>query len=332
MTVELPMNPLTTRNHIASLSTWAIASTPPTYIFSPLETRIRETQPLPIALKYAIPMSMYAEPPGMSSPVRLPPTVPAASPNRATIGRRLSTSDVQGIDVAPGIVQSASQPEKQYPPAPIASLSIEAGEATAAKTAGVPTNAGGRIPLWALASGVGVLNGSTSNSVGVKLEDFSAIKLVDAARASLGEAASAHAHSPGTVSPKIVSTAPPVEAPHRSGTPSRAFITNESTRVLGKLTMPTHLTPPDARIVAVGPVAHTGSCPTSISKVVDWRKGRKETMEVVLQAAGVIGGVQELGAEMDVLTVSDEVRQKGVPLRGASKPPTLAAVSTLDLL
>lgn len=34
-----------------------------------------------------------------------------------------------------------------------------------------------RIPLWALAPGVGVLHGSTSASIGVKLEDFSAVNL-----------------------------------------------------------------------------------------------------------------------------------------------------------
>jgi hypothetical protein len=34
-----------------------------------------------------------------------------------------------------------------------------------------------RIPLWALAPGVGVLQGSTSSSIGVKLDDFSAINI-----------------------------------------------------------------------------------------------------------------------------------------------------------
>lgn len=36
-----------------------------------------------------------------------------------------------------------------------------------------------RIPLWALAPGVGILHGSTSASIGVRLTDFSALNLID---------------------------------------------------------------------------------------------------------------------------------------------------------
>lgn len=50
------------RNHLSSLSTWAITSSPPMYIFSPIETRLREQRPLHLALNHAIPMSMYAWP------------------------------------------------------------------------------------------------------------------------------------------------------------------------------------------------------------------------------------------------------------------------------
>lgn len=52
------------RNHLSSLSTWAITSSPPIYIFSPLETRLREQRPLHLALNHAIPMLMYAWPLG----------------------------------------------------------------------------------------------------------------------------------------------------------------------------------------------------------------------------------------------------------------------------
>nr|KIR46820.1 hypothetical protein I312_03711 [Cryptococcus bacillisporus CA1280] len=51
-------------NHLSSLSTWVITSSPPIYIFSPLETRLRKQRPLHLALNHAIPMLMYAWPLG----------------------------------------------------------------------------------------------------------------------------------------------------------------------------------------------------------------------------------------------------------------------------
>ncbi|WWC92948.1 uncharacterized protein L201_007911 [Kwoniella dendrophila CBS 6074] len=66
-------------NHLSSLATWAITSSPPTYIFSPIETRLREPQPLHLALGNSVPISMYAwpnelysNPNSLSSPVPVP--------------------------------------------------------------------------------------------------------------------------------------------------------------------------------------------------------------------------------------------------------------------
>ncbi|RXK38344.1 hypothetical protein M231_04386 [Tremella mesenterica] len=64
-----------TETHLASLSTWARTSSPPAYIFSPLETRLRESRPLHLALHHAIPMSMYAWP-AESSPSFTPSSYP----------------------------------------------------------------------------------------------------------------------------------------------------------------------------------------------------------------------------------------------------------------
>lgn len=178
------------RNHLASLSTWALASSPPAYIFSPLETRIRETQPLHLALHHAIPMSMYAWPADSSPrqsgiPLRLPSPSPYRSPvpqhlpDAANRQRRLSApcSTTENIS-PPELVRSDSQQEKQYPPAPVASLTITSDPFTSPNGATVPPPVD-RIPLWALAPGVGVLHGSTSASVGVRLGDFSALNLED---------------------------------------------------------------------------------------------------------------------------------------------------------
>ncbi|WWD20166.1 hypothetical protein CI109_104642 [Kwoniella shandongensis] len=233
-------------NHLSSLSSWALTSSPPVYIFSPMETRIREPQPLHIALHHAIPMSMYAWPLegpsptssiGQASPLTFSPTggefvkrgrgrvrkrhdgdedgeTGSESPTSPREGhdatspilltRHLtSTSDLGQITASPdkpvGAVNATNnKPQRglrRYPSDPIASLTVitsspDSPEATnfarphpllrsptATTSASVPPPID-RIPLWQLAPGVGVLHGSTSASIGIKLGDFSAINLV----------------------------------------------------------------------------------------------------------------------------------------------------------
>ncbi|WVQ79252.1 hypothetical protein IAT38_001348 [Cryptococcus sp. DSM 104549] len=250
-------------NHLASLSTWALTSSPPAYVFSPLETRLRERRPLHLALHHAIPMSMFAWPAeGIGSPMSvhprspgfpLPISPPAAGGGFASSGpvergqgaggnspggantprsrrkdrehvrralanspilltRRVSgqdspTTDVGGVNPRqPAATGRAGG--KSYPPDPVASLtiitsSLEDGEDSAGeggevgggmreaevappghKRRGTSTSLSSgpppvdRIPLWHLAPGVGILHGSTSASIGVRLGDFSAINLV----------------------------------------------------------------------------------------------------------------------------------------------------------
>ncbi|WVF68558.1 hypothetical protein IAT40_003327 [Kwoniella sp. CBS 6097] len=276
-------------NHLASLSTWALTSSPPSYIFSPLETRIREPQPLHVALHHAIPMSMYAWPvdgsaltpstgdsfalttgSGAGPPsYRLTPTSPYQNPFSAKVRKRFAAqallharraSQTAGIaqggargevqdsaleddekedDVSPILITrrisgaesptdivdryyARSQADKlmrQYPVDPIASLTVISSSPPTRPLSAQPhphhqpltqltlaTNARAgmkrvkseysirspsnsnpppahpppvdRIPLWHLAPGVGVLHGSTSASIGIKLTDFSAINLV----------------------------------------------------------------------------------------------------------------------------------------------------------
>lgn len=73
-----------TETHLASLSTWALTSSPPAYVFSPLETRLREKRPLHLALHHAIPMSMYAWP-ADSSPWGSSPTQSLLHDRRASL-------------------------------------------------------------------------------------------------------------------------------------------------------------------------------------------------------------------------------------------------------
>ncbi|WVQ96098.1 hypothetical protein IAU59_003200 [Kwoniella sp. CBS 9459] len=276
-------------NHLASLSTWALTSSPPSYVFSPLETRIREPQPLHVALHHAIPMSMYAWPlygsamtpstgssfattsnGGVGHSYGLTPTSPYQYPLSAKVKKRyasqarsharrasqalgeaqpeedgggridsaledeekeddispiLITRRISGAETPTDIVDryyARSQADKlmrQYPTDPIASLTVISSspptrplsaqaDPRSQPISHVPPGATSRngltrarselnirspshsrpppsnpppvdrIPLWHLAPGVGVLHGSTSASIGIKLADFSAINLV----------------------------------------------------------------------------------------------------------------------------------------------------------
>ncbi|WVQ66336.1 uncharacterized protein L199_004515 [Kwoniella botswanensis] len=276
-------------NHLSSLSAWALTSSPPSYIFSPIETRLREPQPLHIALGHSIPMSMYAWPtelyqtPSSSlSPVHttlnsnsaytssyrsvgipsfgvnpfspispdgqhkiaLPPiSSPGQGTKKAQRRREIHLQDKnttidgnkqgEGEDVNSPIlitrrISGTESPSdivdryyarrtsqvattstnggsgKKYKDDPIASLTvISSSPPTADNTSTLaskesneilrshisPTSSHklspgtvpppiDRIPLWHLAPGVGILHGSTSSSIGIKLSDFSAINLL----------------------------------------------------------------------------------------------------------------------------------------------------------
>ncbi|ORX38420.1 hypothetical protein BD324DRAFT_655746 [Kockovaella imperatae] len=240
-----------TENHIAAISQWALTSSPPCYVFSPLETRLRERQPLHRALHHAIPMSMYAWPTDDVSSACLPlsfstslaslpspysgvqsvgtqrekSTSPLTSPQQtsfsgfglsfndgAASGRRESFFDNQE-ELSPEPSRRASSELTRAPTSPllgrtssgssitqknrhdpVATLTVISGQDDDQPTvsmSGSPSNVLSniasvpapvdRIPLWTLAPGVGVLRGSTSASIGVKLGDFSAINLVETA-------------------------------------------------------------------------------------------------------------------------------------------------------
>jgi hypothetical protein len=157
------------RNHLASLSAWARRYDPPIYIFSPLETRIRETLPIHVALKHAIPISMYAAPPtgvhcGVTIPTRdgdvylaMPTADTPEEPQKRV--RRHSLTDVKTV-------------QEQYAPAPVATLTLATDDLSPVK----------RRPLWALAPGSGAWLWYASPKLGLSLSNYSAINLPKNAR------------------------------------------------------------------------------------------------------------------------------------------------------
>ena len=171
-----------------------------------------------------------------------------------------------------------SQVEKEYPPDPVASLTVVVDNRNGKIAAldQLDETSGDWIPLWALAPGVGILQGSTSASVGVKLIDFSAINLVSTedqvGTVSGGRRASSTASRSIRASDAGIRTSPidlkglgqplpPVEAPSRPATPAKALNANGPSRIGAKMISnakakgiplphmqderPTHLTPPD---------------------------------------------------------------------------------------
>lgn len=173
-----------------------------------------------------------------------------------------------------------------------------------------------RIPLWQLAPGVGILHGSTSASIGIRINDFSAINLVgesgdveqreaekkikerevlglgirtevmsmDELRAIDGtEGISKALKGPallGRPTSRPLST-----APVSVGTPSKTKM--DSSTSTGATAYPTtHLTPPELSaksIVRPWRLLSSQSWPAPVSKVSGWRKGRKEMMEDILE-------------------------------------------------
>lgn len=209
------------RNHIAQLSTWALTSSPPCYVFSPLETRLRVTLPIQVALHHAIPMSMYAQPDPGPSPYKPSPTrsmgggigEDVADNHRESPVHNSSSSGSRGLrrrHSEQSLPQTQLSSARSYPRDPIASLTIistpnhpqsrpstSSGILTSPPIQSTPPPTGGslsqshsqsqlqplpqsdRLPLWALAPGMNVLQGSTSASIGIKLGDFSSLNLVN---------------------------------------------------------------------------------------------------------------------------------------------------------
>jgi hypothetical protein len=97
------------------------------------------------------------------------------SPIRDEMGHSPIREKEKGRIISPG-----SAP-RSYPPDPVATLIVITSGTRAEGTGRADPNAPiDRIPLWALAPGVGVLHGSTSASLGIKLSDFSAINMISA--------------------------------------------------------------------------------------------------------------------------------------------------------
>ncbi|WVQ74992.1 hypothetical protein IAR50_004600 [Cryptococcus sp. DSM 104548] len=236
-----------TENHLSSLSTWAFSSTPPAYIFSPLETRLREQRPLHLALNHAIPMSMYAWPlemtqssTGLSIHRMSPLSGVTLSPSDGTLGGAMSKSGGKAdwryrskmTDNSPVLLtrrfsdqgaafrgagrsladkHSEGRGDKRKQPSldPVATLTLITSSPENPTSLSRPTSPSlldcpaqhgfktnqptippiDRIPLWHLAPGVGILHGSVSASIGIRLGDFSAVNLVgDSGRIEKGEA------------------------------------------------------------------------------------------------------------------------------------------------
>ena len=334
---------------------------PPAFIFSPLETRVRETQPLHLSLHHAIPMSMYAWPADISPSIpRLPSFSgwPASSKPDSTLDAALeyspdSTSRSSGQNRLSRLIPkdrqrrssahdtahpppqlersgssssqssqsssfSSSRPEKQYAPAPVASLTITSDLIVPGATVPPPTE---RIPLWALAPGVGVLHGSTSASVGIRLADFSARNLEDES-VDLGRTTRPASRSTGISIPRppsqqttrqassldsecqrVKRLGVPV-APARPITPSTLIPPASRTRQTA-----VGLSPPDVSSTTSIVMGHkTSSWPSPLSKASNWRKGRREQMEDVLEQMGLGTEAVDLADSMTELATSVKCR------------------------
>lgn len=300
-----------------------------------------------------------------------PPSTPSASPTNTTnnIARRMNTASSEqhnrnnrerrlsvpnirsSSDNPPELSRTNSQQEKIYPPAPVATLTVTPDSATLPKLtdcATVPPPPGERIPLWALAPGVGILHGSTSASIGVRLGDFSAINLTETTDATRPKSTSmpSSLHAPrGLITPSmnfqttknpsstLISAQnptkafiPPVEAPLRPITPSKALgtsaipvkavLSNGGTQIGPAI----HLTPPDqapVRLAGVEPGSWEGerrdgtqSWPSPVNKPSGWRRGGKEKMEDTLGSLAVTGSVTDTMVNHVTQRVQDMIWEK----------------------
>ncbi|KAK4689506.1 hypothetical protein P7C73_g607, partial [Tremellales sp. Uapishka_1] len=335
---------IVTDNHLSSLASWGITSSPPCFVFSPLETRVREHRPLHLALNHAIPMSMYAFPsegPPVSSPQSPSPpknvlkekAVMSSAQRKQEMKKRLDNVTYNKIDETPyfeparsyppsttiariddvphSYAQSNSQPEKRYPPQPVATLSVVTNGDPSNRPDDPSKNASAapldRIPLWALAPGVGILHGSTSVSIGVKLSDFSANKLDYAKSTSTNQASTSESlmRFPVDLGPikRPSSTAPPSKAVPLSQIGEK----NEKTPSI-------HLTPPER---TYNLVPNTQSWPSPLNKVPGWRKGRRQQMDDVMDE------IARPASPVDVLQSGIEAMELAVEAPDAEEEMTV---------
>lgn len=170
-------------NHLAALSAYALTSSAPMYVFSPMETRLRETQPLHLALHHAIPISMYACP----EEVDLPTSISVISPIK-NHGEGIGTSGARGVcwtkqfDKLGGVDQTRYQDNTDGYKSqdPVATLTIMAADTIddfRLFAIGSLDPQIYRIPLWALVPVLGTPYGSTASWIGICLTDFSAVNL-----------------------------------------------------------------------------------------------------------------------------------------------------------
>ncbi|KAL7418888.1 hypothetical protein Q5752_006572 [Cryptotrichosporon argae] len=252
-----------TSNHLASIAQWARTSSPPIYVFSPLETRVRERRPLAHALGAAVPISMYACP---------PPPSPSLSPLPAP-------------RAAAALASSAHTARQPSPPVAVLSVKATPREAVddpAATGAAAADNDDGaeRLPLWALAPGVGMLQGSTAASLGVKLDDFLAVRLVaSGAEAEAGGGA-------GVADRDTTACAADLARLKLDHTPELPVRPSSTAPPAVKVPHPDRVVQPT---LVPAPRAQSWATPTV--KVVGWQKGRRELMEDVVHE--LVGEAQE---------------------------------------
>ncbi|WWC73577.1 uncharacterized protein I206_107549 [Kwoniella pini CBS 10737] len=434
-------------NHLSSLATWAITSSPPSYIFSPLETRLRETQPLHIALGHSIPMSMYAWPNELYSPYhfRTPlyqstnhnfanesesdKELQTFSPSKTNVSKEqaimTSSKSIKGLsspstnlerrrqskisqsneentkstilltrrisgNQSPNDIidryyarrtsnlQIKNQNKEQnnnlnsikcrsYPDDPIASLTIISSPSKSSyhfKLNKSNSNESlnhsrtiepiDRIPLWHLTPGVGILYGSISNSIGIKLSDFSAINFINKQnelnfnstlnsnenefKEKLNENEKENMNfeiynrknennlinSNGLIETSINISRPsstnPIPVPiGKNSINTQSQLNSLDNQITNKMKL---LTPPDFQNTLIsnsGNINTTQSWPAPISRVPGWRKGRKELMEDTLEELGLVSNQLEYPDEGQNEIENLEEISKGVENLALSK-------------
>ncbi|CAD6572178.1 MAG: hypothetical protein TREMPRED_000465 [Tremellales sp. Tagirdzhanova-0007] len=309
-----------TENHLAALSAWALTSSPPAYVFSPLETRLRERQPLHQALHHAVPMSMYAWPADRdASQTSLIPSIVSTAILSSQVRHEVKFLREASSNAATFTKPSEAvrfQLDQQRPADPVATLTVVTADAVEATLRSDP-NATipppiERIPLWNLVPGVGALHGSTASSIGIRLSDFSASNLQQefTSTGTTNEAISNRqaniASPPMDLSPLFLQ--PPVEALSRPSTPSKGPVPHHLKDSTAQFSPPDGASPNLLN-------TRTQSWPPPVNKVHGWRKGRKELMEDTLETV-YLGQPSEGMGEM-------VLRIKGLGVGSAHEDPVL---------
>ena len=203
-----------------------------------------------------------------------------------------STEKRQSADYSHLAYHTRSLPTRQYPPDPVATLTVTSSLDRQHEPRIVPMPDDSpravpdRIPLWTLAPGVGVLHGSVSASLGIRLSDFSASNLASKTNETIDE--SANKHLPSSIvgiktSPvdvkkleKLNVTRPPIEPISRPTSAAKKVPDLPGGQVPAPAAMAKRLTPPSS-------TGGSGEWPGRKSRVPTWKKGRKEVMEDVLE-------------------------------------------------